>query len=219
VFQGNTMIQPTFFESAQMQLVNPALVMLLIPINNLVLFPWLRTRGVNITPLRKMTVGMAFAGTAYVIVAIYQQILDSGSEMWIYWQIIPYVFLTMAEVLVSATGLEFAYSQAPLPMKGVIMSFWNLTVTMGNLWTLLAKETVNRKDVTGWISSNLNVTPTAFLLMFFAGFAFLAALAFRSYARRYKSVDNYHSTGNAPAPVDEGKADLPKATARLKDDD
>jgi hypothetical protein len=98
------------------------------------------------------------------------------------------------------------------------MSFWNLAVTMGNLWTLLARETVNRKDISGWISNNLGVTSTAFLMMFFAGFAFLAALAFRAYARRYKSVDNYHAHGTAAAPVDEGKADLPKATARLKDD-
>ena len=30
------------------------------------------------------------------------------------------------EVLVSATGLEFAYSQAPTTMKGAIMAFWNL---------------------------------------------------------------------------------------------
>ena len=42
----------------------------------------------------------------------------------------------------SATGLEFAYSQAPLAMKGVIMSFWNLTTTVGNLWVLLVNAGV-----------------------------------------------------------------------------
>lgn len=31
----------------------------------------------------------------------------------------PYAVLTFAEVLVSPTGLELAYSQAPLSMKGV----------------------------------------------------------------------------------------------------
>ena len=35
------------------------------------------------------------------------------------------------EVLVSATGLEFAYSQAPQAMKGALMSFWLLAVTVG----------------------------------------------------------------------------------------
>ena len=49
----------------------------------------------------------------------------------------PTPLLTTGEVLVSATGLEFAYSQAPAAMKGVIMSFWYLSVTFGNLWVLI----------------------------------------------------------------------------------
>ena len=36
------------------------------------------------------------------------------------------LLLTFGEVLVSATALEFAYSQAPQAMKGVIMAFWYL---------------------------------------------------------------------------------------------
>jgi proton-dependent oligopeptide transporter, POT family len=42
-------------------------------------------------------------------------------------------FVTTGEVLVSATGLEFAYSQAPATMKSAIMAFWNLSATVGNL--------------------------------------------------------------------------------------
>jgi len=215
VFQGQHMLQPTWFEPAQMQLVNPALVMILIPLNNLVVYPWLRKRGFPLTPLGKMTTGMALAGCSFVVVTMFQWRIDHGSEMWISWQVLPYALLTLGEVLVSATGLEFAYSQAPLSMKGVIMSFWSLAVTMGNLWTLLAKETVHRKDVTEWISG-FGITPTAFLMAFFALFAFAAALAFRSYAKRYKPVDNYH--GNAPA-AGVAPAPIPKATARDREDD
>jgi POT family proton-dependent oligopeptide transporter len=36
-------------------------------------------------------------------------------------------------VLVSTTGLEFAYTQAAPSMKSTIMSFWLLTVAFGNL--------------------------------------------------------------------------------------
>ena len=50
--------------------------------------------------------------------------------------------LTFGEVLVSTTGLEFAYSQAPLSMKGAIMAFWNLSVTIGNLWVLVVNAGV-----------------------------------------------------------------------------
>ena len=38
-------IWETNFQAAQMQAFNPALVMILIPFNNLVLYPWLRRRG------------------------------------------------------------------------------------------------------------------------------------------------------------------------------
>jgi len=136
VFQADHMAKPPWFSSTQMQALNPALVMLLIPINNLFVFPRLRRRGWEPTPLRRMTAGIAISGIAWVIVAIMQVQLDRGYDLPITWQVLPYVFLTTGEVLVSATGLEFAYSQAPAAMKGVIMSFWLLTVTVGNLWVL-----------------------------------------------------------------------------------
>jgi POT family proton-dependent oligopeptide transporter len=41
--------------------------------------------------------------------------------------------MTTAEVLVSVTGLEFAYTQAPRRMKSTIMGFWLLGVTFGNV--------------------------------------------------------------------------------------
>jgi len=233
VLQGNQMTQPTWFESSQMQTVNPGLVMILIPLNNLVVFPWLRKRGWPLTALGKMTVGMALAGLAWVVAGILQMIIDGDpkvvviyplagqlktgllteSGLWIYWQIIPYILLTLAEVLVSATGLEFAYSQAPLSMKGVIMSFFNLTVTVGGLWVLLANHSVKSSAVTDSIAST-GLGVNAFLMFFFAAFALITALAFRVYAKRYKPVDNYHS--NAPAPG-ETPAALPTATAKKKD--
>ena len=49
------------------------------------------------------------------------------------WQIAQYWVITTAEVLVSITGLEFAYTQAPRSMKSTIMGFWLLCVTFGNL--------------------------------------------------------------------------------------
>jgi POT family proton-dependent oligopeptide transporter len=106
------------------------------------------------------------------------------------WQVLPYALLTFGEVLVSATGLEFAYSQAPLAMKGVIMSFWSLSVTIGNLWVLLANSSVKSAAVTEQIKTT-GISVTAFQMFFFAGFALLAALAFALYARSYRMLNNY----------------------------
>src|SRR5260370_7173228 len=45
VLQADAMTKPLWFQSSQMQALNPLLVMLLIPFNNLVLFPALRRNG------------------------------------------------------------------------------------------------------------------------------------------------------------------------------
>ena len=89
-----------------------------------------------------------------------------------------------------ATGLEFAYSQAPAPMKGIILSFWYLAVTVGNLWVLIVNSGVKNDAVSGFIA-NSGLSLIAFQMFFFAGFALLVAAIFGLYAMRYKMVDNY----------------------------
>ncbi|KQZ74644.1 MFS transporter [Rhodanobacter sp. Root561] len=190
VVQGGEMTMPSWFVPAQMQALNPLLVMLLIPFNNFVLYPMLRRLGYEPTALRRMTAGIAFSGLAWIVVGGLQMVIDGGDPLSIAWQVLPYALLTFGEVLVSATGLEFAYSQAPASMKGVVMSFWNLTTTVGNLWVLLANAAVRNDTVTGSIASS-GLSITAFQMFFFAAFALLAALAFGLYARRYREVDYY----------------------------
>jgi POT family proton-dependent oligopeptide transporter len=58
--------------------------------------------------------------------------LDAGYEVNGLWLLAPYVLLTAAEVLVSITGLEFAYTQAPRSAKSTLMSVWFLTIALGN---------------------------------------------------------------------------------------
>ncbi|HND61682.1 MAG TPA: oligopeptide:H+ symporter [Opitutaceae bacterium] len=190
VLQADAMSKPSWFQSSQMQALNPLLVMLLIPFNNLVLYPALRRSGVEVTALRRMTAGIAFAGLAWIVVGGMQLVLDHRHAFSIAWQILPYALLTLGEVLVSATGLEFAYSQAPHAMKGAIMSFWSLSVTIGNLWVLVVNAAVRNPTVTQGIAST-GFGVTAFQMFFFAAFAFAAALAFGLVARSYPVVDHY----------------------------
>jgi proton-dependent oligopeptide transporter, POT family len=177
-------------EPSQMQMFNPALVMLLIPFNNLVLYPALRRFGFEVTALRRMGAGIAFAGLSWIVVGAMQVVLNQGNAFSIMWQLLPYALLTLGEVLVSATGLEFAYSQAPLTMKGAIMAFWSLSVTIGNLWVLVVNAGVKNDSVIGFIKSS-GFEVTAFQMFFFAAFAFAAALAFGLVARSYPLSDHY----------------------------
>ncbi|MBA3542765.1 MAG: MFS transporter [Deltaproteobacteria bacterium] len=200
VIQAKDMTKPEWFKPAMMQALNPALVMVLLPFNNIVLYPLLRSRGWNLSALRKMTVGIALAAIAWIIVGIFQIVIDGGDSFSIVWQILPYAFLTMGEVLVSATGLEFAYSQAPPSMKGAIMSFFNLSVTMGNLWVLLSDAGVKNATVTAAIEEQ-GMSTVGFLMFFFAGFALVAALVFHLFARRYQEVDHYRGGDGKPPAI------------------
>jgi POT family proton-dependent oligopeptide transporter len=192
VLQGVQMAKPVWFHAAQMQALNPMLVMLIIPFNNLVAFPVLRRWGIEPTPLRRMGSGIALAAVAWIVAGMIQLAIDAGAAVSIVWQVVPYAFLTFGEVLVSATGLEFAYSQAPRTMKGALMSFMMLSVTFGNLWVLLADASVRNATVTQWIAGT-GFGETAFLMFFFAAFAAVAALAFALYARRYPMQDFYRA--------------------------
>lgn len=205
IVQANAMI-PTFsvfgkeftLLPAQMQALNPLLVMLLIPFNNMVLYPTLRRIGIEPTALRRMTTGIAFSALSWIVIGTVQVAMDNGTPMSMAWQILPYALLTFGEVLVSATGLEFAYSQAPAPMKGVIMAFWSLAVTVGSLWVLIVNASVKNDAVIGHIA-NSGVSVIAFQMYFFAAFAFLAAAVFGWYATRYRMVDNYRIEAALPA--------------------
>ena len=207
VLQGRQMYIPTeawwwptwlVKDAAQMQALNPLLIMLLIPFNNIVLYPLLRKLGFNPTPLRRMGWGIVFAGLSWVVAGFIQLHMDSGAQTSLASQFWPYLLLTFGEVLVSATALEFAYSQATTAMKGVIMAFWYLTSTFGNLWVLLTNALVRDPAMSERIAAS-GYSENAFLMFFFAGFAFVAALAFALYARSYPMQDNYRVAGGVTA--------------------
>lgn len=192
VLQGQEMTKPEWFQAAQMQALNPLLVMLIIPFNNLVLYPALRRMGFQVTALRRMGWGIAFSGLAWIVAGALQLAIDGGDPVSIVWQVAPYALLTFGEVLVSATGLEFAYSQAPQPMKGTIMSFWLLSVTVGNLWVLLTNTALRNDAVSAQVAS-MGLSENAFLMFFFAGFALVVAGIFALYARHYPMQDHYRA--------------------------
>ena len=61
-----------------------------------------------------------------------QSLLDAGYHLSILWQSIPYLVLTFSEILVSTTGLEYAYTAAGKNLKSIVSGFWFLTSTLGN---------------------------------------------------------------------------------------
>ncbi len=162
---------------SQIPSLNPVIVMLLIPFWAYIVDPALQKIGIVLTPLRKMSLGMLLASTSFVAVALLQARIDSAGDMQVnvFWQLIPYFLITLSEVLVSITGLEFAYSQAPKRMKSTVMGFWLLTVALGNaLVALLAHFSHLKLEDFFWV---------------FAGLMAVAAVIFAIRAAAYKVRD------------------------------
>jgi dipeptide/tripeptide permease len=121
--------------AAQLSALNPLMVMLIIPGLNILVYAPLRKRGIEVKPLQKMAAGMFIAAAAFAAAAVLQVTIETAGDGVVHglWQAVPYFIITVAEVLVSITGLEFAYTQAPRAMKSTLMSIWLLCVTFGNL--------------------------------------------------------------------------------------
>lgn len=62
------------------------------------------------------------------------------NSMHLFWLLPQYIVITMAEVLFSVTGLEFAFTQSPSSMKSLMQSCWLLTVAFGNLIVVIIAE-------------------------------------------------------------------------------
>lgn len=147
---------------SQISALNPLMVMALIPFNTFFLYPFITKRGWEMTPLRRMTIGMITASLAFVVVAMIQVKINAGEKIGelntvhVLWQFFPYLIMTQAEVMVSITGLEFAYTQAPTRMKSTIMGFWLLSVSLGNKLTAVVTKLPDMTLLTSfWVFAGL----------------------------------------------------------------
>lgn len=129
------------------QAANPFLIVLFVPLLNW-LFSALARRGIRVRPTDKMTVGffLTAAACAVHVAAGYLATNPDGSiaKVSVLWQIGAYVALTLAEVLISVTGLELAFTAAPQSMKGFVTAMWLFPVFLANVFaSQLAKTYPN----------------------------------------------------------------------------
>jgi POT family proton-dependent oligopeptide transporter len=119
---------------AQIQVVNGLFILGMVPIFSFGIYPFVG-KFFQITPLRKIGVGLFLVAASFLIVSSIEGRIQNGHVVSVWWQILAYLVLTASEVLVSITALEFSYKQAPLRMKSFIMSLFLLSTSLGNLMT------------------------------------------------------------------------------------
>ncbi len=119
---------------SQIQAFNPILILLYIPLFTLFIYPFVH-RLFPLTPLRKMGIGFFLTAAAFAISILIQQWIDAGDKPSIAWQLLAFLVITAAEIMVSIVGLEFAYTQAPQKMKSMVMALYLFAVFIGNMLT------------------------------------------------------------------------------------
>jgi POT family proton-dependent oligopeptide transporter len=183
---------------SQFQFINPLLIMLLIPFFGFVVFPFAE-RFVRVTPMRKMATGFFITVVSFLICALAQSWIEAGRTPSIAWQLLAYVIITAAEVLVSITGLEYSYTQAPPRVKSVVMSFYLMSVALGNQFTAIVNRVIQDEQGRSRIDG-------VEYFLFFAAVMGVSAVLFVPVAMRFRDRTYLQTEAATPAteppPVD-----------------
>lgn len=185
--------------AGQVQTFNPVFLLLFIPLFNYWIYPYLNSVGIKTTPLRRLGAGLVLTALSFVIIAFIQAKIDAGGSPSIWWQIFAYVVLSAAEVLVSITGLEYAYTHSPKSMKSTMTAIWLLVVSLGNFIT---------SAVNGNIADNGFLAPYlkgANYYWFFVCLILAFVIVFMFVSPRLKERSYIENPDEDPIPVDRSK--------------
>jgi len=160
----------------QLATLNTVFLLLFIPLFNYVIYPWLDKRGLKTTPLRRLGTGLILTALSFVVIGLVHNSIEHGAKPSMFWEVLAFVILSAAEVLVSITGLEYAYTHSPKSMKSTMTGIWFLVVSFGNLITALVNGLI---EDGGWWAKNLKGANyewffVAFIGVFIIVFMFVA---------------------------------------------
>ncbi|GKY97251.1 hypothetical protein MPSEU_000683500 [Mayamaea pseudoterrestris] len=125
-------------EPEQMTLINPLEIMIFIPLFDQVVYPFLVARNVNIDPLRRISWGMGLAALSFVVSSLVEDDIQyrlnhNLPRLNVMWQLPQLTILSIGEIFLSVTSLEFAYAVSPDRLKTFVTSLYLLTTAVGNL--------------------------------------------------------------------------------------
>lgn len=164
----------------QVQTCNPIFLLLFIPVFNYWIYPFFDRIGLKTTPLRRLGAGLFLTALSFVVIAMIQANIDHGGTPSIWWQVFAYIVLSAAEVLVSITGLEYAYTHAPKSMKSTMTAIWLLVVSLGNLFTGAVNNNISNHGLLSHYLVGANY------YWFFVGIVALFTVAFMLVSPRLK---------------------------------
>jgi proton-dependent oligopeptide transporter, POT family len=172
-----------------MPTLDDILVCVFIPLLNQWIYPAVERCGVKLAPLVRMSIGIFSAALAFVCSGILQLAMDRKPDDYysVAWQVPQYVFISLAEVMVSVTGLEFAYSQTPPSLRSVTLSMWYAAAALGQVVVIAIEK--------------IDVGSQAGDFFFFCGLMllFLALFVYLSKKYRYVKFETADESNSAAA--------------------
>ncbi|RYP55828.1 hypothetical protein DL770_010877 [Monosporascus sp. CRB-9-2] len=134
--------------------VDPMTIIIFIPVLEYGVFPLLRRFGIIIHPVKRIVFGYVLASLGLAYAAVVQAIIYSSPPCYEYprarhchggelpnqvhvaVQMPAYILIGLSEILISVTGLEYAFTHAPPSMKSFIMSLFISTYAVGSVIAL-----------------------------------------------------------------------------------
>ncbi|CAH1232631.1 SLC15A4 [Branchiostoma lanceolatum] len=208
--------------AAWLTLFDALLLLILIPVMDRVVYPWMDRRGCHFSVLKRISLGMFFGLCAVMCAGgletyrlhlvqsnhtVNQTISNASFEaadMWIWWQIPQYSLIGVSEVFASVAGLEFAYAAAPRSMHSIIMGLFFFTSGIGSLLGSGLLALVKKFD---WVKDvdhgNINQGHLDYYFFVLGGLQFLSFVVFNIVAvsfHRAKMKRQKQQAGNGFGP-------------------
>jgi peptide/histidine transporter 3/4 len=133
-----------------LQVFNSAFILILVPLFDRILYPYLRKRKINFNQLRKIGAGLLLANTAMLYSGVLEifrrdmyakgdyfkqsigEITVDAVDLSVFWQAPAFMLIGAAEVLASITGLQFAYDESPTSMRSMVQAMFLVTTGLGS---------------------------------------------------------------------------------------
>ncbi|OMJ19036.1 putative peptide transporter ptr2 [Smittium culicis] len=153
VNQGLQMRRPSWLSASQLNIVSSVFNIMLIPILDTFLFPYLARKGIKMGPIKRISIGFFIVSISFVYITVLQKIVyktgpyydftgpnvpsDAYNDISIWWQIPAFISISVSEIHSSITGLEFAFSQSPSELKSTLTAVYLFTNAGGSLLGLI----------------------------------------------------------------------------------